>query len=224
MSQNAERTEPSAASGEAATPTASSQTEIANQAETARAAHPLADEQLVALHKIAKALAREKSLTRALALIADKALHLTRCTSTALALLDEDRQMLDFTAVAGRGAAEMVGQRVRVGDALPGQTAVSGEPLLAYSPAQPPFPGDERAPGLSRALLEAEKQSFSRPSDEDRFVVGGVRSAAVVPIFVNGASVGSLAAINRRDGQSFGGSDLLILQDSRERRRCRPPD
>lgn len=161
----------------------------------------LADEQLVALHEVAKSLANERNLTAILKLIADKALHLTSSASTALSLLDDDRQMLDFAAVAGRGAAEMTGQRVRVADALPGHTALTGEPLLAFNPSlpSPPDPGK----GYTSSPIA---------DDQDRLLTSGVvRSAAVVPIFVEGRSIGSLAAINKLDGQSFAGSDLLML-------------
>jgi len=166
----------------------------------------LTDEQLVALHEVTKTLAREKNLHRSLAVIAEKARHLTSCTSTALALLDNERTVLDFVAVAGRGAAEMIGQKVRVSDALPGQTAISGEPLLAFSPS--PFGPDKDS--LKHGLND---QLGSEPFLADDALVGhgGIRSAAVVPIFLDGKSIGSLAAINRQDGQSFGGSDLLIL-------------
>ncbi len=175
-------------------------------------ARHLSDEQLVALHEVTKTLTREQNFHRALAVIAEKARQLTSCTSTALALLDPDRDNLDFIAVAGRGASEMIGQKVRVGDALPGPTAISGEPLLAYSPSKTPFPTDEDKNFSTQDLITGEFDAGDGHSGEDAFAGhGGIRSAAVVPIFLGGKSIGSLAAINRRDGQSFGGSDLLIL-------------
>lgn len=163
----------------------------------------LADEQLVALHEVAKSLANERNLKACLKLIAEKGRHLTNSSSTALVLLEEDRQMLDFAAVAGRGAVEMVGQQVRVADALPGHTALTGEPLLAYNPSLPTVAEADHAKGLA--------DPSSMPEDERLLSSSAVRSAAVVPIFVDGSSVGSLAAIDRLDGQSFAGSDLLIL-------------
>ncbi len=172
------------------------------------AARPLADDQLVVLHEIAKALAQDRGVRSTFALIADKARFLTSSSSAALCLLDEDREVLDFAAVAGRGGADMTGQRVRVADALPGQTALSGEPLLAYNPADPSagYSGKSR-PGPG-PLVPASAIPF-----DERFVMsGGVRSAAVVPIVIGSSSIGSLAAINRLDGQSFTGSDLLMLQ------------
>jgi|GEM_PF-567638 len=177
--------------------------------------HPkfLADEQLVALHEVIKTVSRERNMRRALAVITEKARLLTSCTSTALALLDNDRETLDFMAVAGQGASEMIGQRVRVTDALPGRTAITGEPLLAYSPSKSPV-SDTAANSFSPQdlITPTDRQSGSGLETDDSFSGhGGIRSAAVVPIFLDGKSIGSLAAINRQDGLSFTSSDLLIL-------------
>jgi GAF domain-containing protein len=177
------------------------------EAQLARFAAPprvLADDQLIALHEVAKSLAQDRPLQATLSLVAEKARFLTSSASIALCLLDEERETLDFAAVAGRGAAEMVGQRVRVADALPGQTAISGEPLLAFNPADPAVAGKSGFP----APLDHPAAAFDEPFVRS----GGVRSAAVVPIVIDTASVGSLAAINRIDGESYTGSDLLMLQ------------
>lgn len=161
----------------------------------------LDDDELIALHEVVRALAREQSVPIVLRLIAEKARQLTLSESTALCLVDAGRVNLDFTAVAGRGAVEMVGQTVRVSDALPGHTALTGEPLLAYSPLG------------ARQVDERGKRAHASPSEaSDSFILsGGVRSAAIVPIYIGGQSVGSLGSIDRVDGESFTGKDLLIL-------------
>jgi GAF domain-containing protein len=161
----------------------------------------LADDQLIALHEVTRALAREKNLPAALRLIVEKARQLTRSASTALCRLDESRENLDFAAVAGRGAVEMVGQSVRVADALPGHTAVTGEQLLAYNPLR------------STPVEDRGKHPYPAPTDDSQTFVlsGGIRSAAIVPVYVNGISIGSLGSIDRVDGESFTGKDLLIL-------------
>jgi adenylate cyclase len=65
---------------------------------------------------------------------------------------------------------------------------------------------------LTQTLISGETGSGEGfPSTESFSGHDGVTSAAVVPIFLDGKSVGSLAAINRQDGLSFSGSDLLIL-------------
>ncbi len=171
----------------------------------------LADDQLIVLHEVAKYLAQNRSLPEILSLIAEKACFLTSSASSAVCLLDEARETLEFAAVAGRGAGEMAGQKVRVADALPGQTALTGEPLLAYNPEQARRASARGKTSSRHGESEAE-YGFADSFDEQVVRSGGVRSAAVVPIVVGPASMGSLAAINRLDGQSFTGSDLLVLQ------------
>ncbi len=171
----------------------------------------LADDQLIVLHEVAKYLAQNRSLPEILSLIAEKACFLTSSASSAVCLLDEARETLEFAAVAGRGAGEMAGQKVRVADALPGQTALTGEPLLAYNPEQARRASARGKTSFRHGESEAE-YGFADSFDEQVVRSGGVRSAAVVPIVVGPASMGSLAAINRLDGQSFTGSDLLVLQ------------
>lgn len=161
----------------------------------------LEDDQLIALHEAVRTLTRDQSLAAALRLIAEKARQLTLGESAAVCLLDSKREYLDFTAVAGRAATEMVGQTVRVSDALTGHTALTGEPLLAYNPAQ------------ARPVDDLGKHPHPLPPREaEAFIAsGGVRSAAIVPIFGAAGSVGSIGAIDRIDGESFTGKDLLIL-------------
>jgi GAF domain-containing protein len=158
---------------------------------------PLFDNELVALHEVLRSLTQGRGLKSTLRIIAEKALHLTHCESTAIALLDKDRQMLDFVAVAGKSASDKVGQRLHVEHALPGHTALSGEPLLAYDP------------GLGRAFYPDAALSASYSTSPNS---QGVRSAAVVAIFCDERPSGSFTAMNRVDGQSFNGRDLLILQ------------
>jgi GAF domain-containing protein len=151
------------------------------------------DSPLAALHEVIQAVARQTDLRAALALVAEKAQALTGASSSAITLLDANRTLLDFAAVAGANAEEILGQTVRVEDALAGQTALTGELYLAHNPG-----------GALPAL--------SAGSDPTAFGGGGVRSAAVVPIYVAGRPAGALAALNRADGEAFDGSVLLRLQ------------
>ncbi len=150
------------------------------------------DSPLAALHEVIQAVSRQTDLRATLALVAEKARALTGAASAAIALLDPTRTLLDFAAVAGTNAEEILGQTVRVDDALAGQTALTGELYLAHNPggSLPPLSGPDAdvAPG------------------------GGVRSAAVVPIYVGGRPAGALAALNREDGGAFGGGAVLRLQ------------
>lgn len=150
-----------------------------------RADDDLQDAHLVALHEVVQAVSRRVDSRAALALVAEKALALTGASSAAVTLLDSTRTLLDFTAVAGGDAGDILGQTIRVSDSLAGQTALSGEVHLSHNP---------HATGV------------------DAGMGWGVRSALVVPIFLAGQPAGALAALNRADGESFGGGDLLRLQ------------
>jgi GAF domain-containing protein len=152
----------------------------------------LGEAQLFALHEVMQAVARQTDMRETLALVAEKARSLTGADSSAVTLLDATRTMLDFTAAAGSDAEDILGQTVRVADALAGQTALTGEIYLAHHPAH------------TRPLLATLDPTLSRG--------WGVRSAVVVPIYLNGRSAGALAAINRADDDSFGGGDVLRLQ------------
>ncbi len=145
---------------------------------------------LAALHEVAGAIARQTDPRMTLRVIAEKACVLTQAASAAVSLLDSSRTLLDFAAVAGADAAEIVGQTVRAEDALAGRTALTGEVYLGYSP--------EAASG------EAD---FTGETD---FV--GVRSAVVVPVYLHGTPSGALTVLNRTDGAAFSGADLLCLQ------------
>ncbi len=144
---------------------------------------PPAAPALAALHEVAGAVARQTDPRVTLGVVAEKARALTHAASAAVGLLDSSRTLLDFAAVAGTDAAEIVGQTVRAEDALAGRTALTGEVHLSHSP--------------------------DAATSETDFV--GVRSAVVVPIYMDGTPVGALTALNRTDGGAFTGADLLCL-------------
>lgn len=156
------------------------------------AGEELLDSHLVAIHQVIQAIARQIDSREVLPLIASKARSLTSAESTAVVLLDSSRSYLDFVAVSGSDASDMVGQRVLVDDALLGHTALTGEIYLADNLT------------ISRPVLP------SLTPDSNLSV--GVRSAAVVPIYLSGTPVGAFAALNRVDGESFSGVDVLRLQ------------
>jgi len=152
----------------------------------------LRDSHLNAIHEVVQAIARHIDVREVLPLIAAKARTLTSAESTAIVLLDPSRSCLDFAAVSGADASEMVGQRVLVDDALLGHTALTGEIYVADNLTS------------SRPLL---------PSlESDNALSLGVKSAAVVPIYLSGTTVGAFAALNRSDNESFNGIDVLRLQ------------
>ena len=127
-----------------------------------------------------------------LAVIAEKARVLTQAASAAVSLLNSSRTLLDFAAVAGADAAEVFGQTVRAEDALAGRTALTGELYLIHHPD-----------------AAADETNSADPS----VAVGvGVRSAIVVPIYLDGRPSGAVTILNRTDGDAFSGGDLLCLQ------------
>ena len=153
---------------------------------------PLQDQHLVALHEVVGALARQNDPRATLALIAEKARLMTGAASAAVSLLDASRTLLDFAAVAGADASDILGQTVRVEDALAGRTALTGELFLTHHP----FPNP----------------SETASADPSVAVGVGVRSAMVVPLYFNGKPAGALTVLNRRDEGAFSGADLLRLQ------------
>ena len=151
---------------------------------------PDPDAFLTALHEAAGAVARQSDPHAALQTIAEKARLLTGAASAAVSLLNPERTLLDFAAVAGADAADIAGQTVRVEDALAGRTALTGEPYFIQH-SEPP------ASGIGSA---------------DPGAGVGVRSAVVVAIYLDGVASGAITILNRLNGEAFSGGDLLCLQ------------
>ncbi len=184
--------EPAETAGEApAASQADAQTQADAQADTPTRDGGL-DQHLVALHEVVGAVARQSDPRATLALIAEKARLLTGAASAAVSLLDASQTLLDFAAVAGADAADILGQTVRVADALAGRTALTGEVFLTHNP-------DPSQPEAGTA-------------DPTVAVGVGVRSAMVVPLYLEGKPAGALSVLNRRGEGAFSGGDLLRLQ------------
>ncbi len=150
---------------------------------------PLLDRHLTALHEVVGAVARQTDPRLTLALIAEKARTLTGAGSAAVCLLNSSRSLLDFAAVSGPDAAEILGQSVRVEDALAGHTALTGEIYLTHHP----------------------EPTTAEPSDPSLASIG-LRSALVVPLYRHGRPAGAISVLNRQDDGAFSGGDLLCLQ------------
>lgn len=149
----------------------------------------LTDGQLVSLHQVMREIACQDDTRQILHLIADRACALTSASNAAIMLLDPQRQRLDFVAAAGIDARQIQGVRVRVEDALAGHTALSGEVFVGEN------------------LTSAALASIGDP----RTAIG-VQSAAIVPVFLGGVSSGAVAVTNNTIGDSFDGTDVLLLQ------------
>ena len=144
------------------------------------------------LHEAVQAIARQTDARDTLPILAEKARGMTSAASVAVTLLDAGRSLLDFAAVAGPDADQIVGQTVRADDALAGQTALTGEIYLAHHA------------GAARPLLAALEPDLSQG--------WGVRSAAVVPIYRQGKPQGAITAINRDGDGAFTPADIISLQ------------
>ena len=108
-------------------------------------------------------MARQTDPRLTLALIAEKARALTGAGSAAVCLLNASQSLLDFASVSGPDAAEILGQSVRVEDALAGHTALTGEIYLTHHP----------------------EPTTAEPSDPSVASIG-LRSALVVPLYRHG--------------------------------------
>jgi len=138
------------------------------------------------IREIGAMVVRQSERPQVLDMVAQKVLDLTGATGAAVALLDEDRQMMSLAAAAGENSSELLGLKVRVEDSLNGRVVRDAQPYIAYEETQ-----DQPRSGIGTGI--------------------GVRSAIVVPI-VSGAEVlGSLAVINRKDGRPFTEDDPRLL-------------
>ena len=141
--------------------------------------------------RLTEALATPLPATDMHQLVVEEASRLTDAASAALCLLDESRTMLDFVAVAGGSAAEILGLRIRLADSLSEAVVASGEPVLIDNRTPQPSLGDP--------LIFADNSV-------------GPRSAAVVPIYQDKRLIGTLSALNKNsEDTSFGEEDLDIL-------------
>lgn len=129
-------------------------------------------------------------------MVVEEARRLTSASRAGLCLLTEERDMLDYIAVAGESAQEIVGLRVKVADSLSESVVQTGQPLLLDRRTAQET-GDLFAP------LEEESASYKAPprwaSSEAQ---SGPRSAIVVPVFSAGRIIGALSALNKVDGVS----------------------
>lgn len=152
----------------------------------------ISDPHLVAFHEVIQAVARQSDLRQALALIAEKARSVSTASTASVMILDESRTLLHFDAVAGPEASQMIGQTVFASDSLAGHTALTGEIYLLHN--------------------SAESQPLVGSLDPELTLGLGVRSAAVLPIYISGRPTGALAVINRENHGAFGGDDVIRLQ------------
>jgi GAF domain-containing protein len=136
-----------------------------------------------ALRRVARSISAAEPLSSTLHLITSEAAALTRSSTAAIGLREDDGRMLEFKAAYGDRAVEMRGLRVIAEHSLAESAIRTGRPALL---TQQPFP-------------------------DSTSVMGGYHSAAVVPINRDGRVVGAIFCTNRTDGESFGDQDTMAL-------------
>ena len=135
-------------------------------------------------------------------MVVEEARRLTEAATAALCLLADGREMLDFVAVSGENADDIVGLKIRVADSLSESVLASGEPVLidGRTPVETgdlfaveeDFPPEKREKGKGRSPFPTPNTQHPIPNTHS-----SPRSAAVVPIWQDGRVVGTLTALNK---------------------------
>src|SRR5947207_1146733 len=92
-----------------------------------------AAQQRAAIRRLIQSLAAPVPSTEVHQAVVEEARRLTDADSAAFCLLSEGREYLDFAAVAGENAQEIVGLRIRVADSLSETVVETGQPFVLDS-------------------------------------------------------------------------------------------
>ena len=114
-----------------------------------------AAQQRSAIRRLMSVLGESPIASDAQQMVVEEARRLTEAATAALCLLADGGEMLDFVAVAGENADDIVGLRIRIADSLSESVLATGEPVLV----------DERA-----ALETGDLFAFA----EDELVTGRI--------------------------------------------------
>ena len=175
-----------------------------------------AAQQRAAVRRLMNLLSASPIASEIQQMIVEEARRLTEAATAALCLLAEEREMLDFVAVAGENADDIVGLRIRVADSLSENVLATGESVLVDG-RNALETGD-----LFALQGEAIQNSKSRiqnpyvPKSKIQNPQTSPRSAAVVPVRRDGRLIGTLTALNKTgDGAvpvpAFDADDLDTL-------------
>jgi GAF domain-containing protein len=164
--------------------------------------------QRAAVRRIAQAITQRAQTQELNQVVVEEAVRLTNATSAALCLLVGSGDQLEFVAVEGEHAAQILGLRIRVADSISESVLASGSPVLMdgnnLAATGDLFATSEHADsgrGANRALS-------TNPVNRV------VRSAAVVPLLDNGRMIGTLVTHNKGSDNNaalFDQEDLDIL-------------
>ena len=158
-----------------------------------------------AVRRLTAALSRGLRAQELNQIVVEEAVRLTDATSAAICLLVDSNDQLDFVAVAGENAGQILGLRIRSADSVSESVLQSGTPVLL----------DSRQLAATGDLFAGGEQNESQSQAVESTATGGARrSAAIVPILDNGRIVGTLVAQNKgRDNSAtlFEQDDLDVL-------------
>ena len=163
-----------------------------------------AAQQRTAVRRLMTVLSESPIASDTQQMVVEEARRLTEAATAALCLLADGREMLDFVAVAGENADDIVGLRIRVADSLSEAALTSGEPILIDG-RTPLETGDLFAAveddDLTAGKRERGKGKNQAPAPDARTPTpanhSSPRSAAVVPIWQEGRVIGTLTALNK---------------------------
>ncbi|MCX6378591.1 MAG: GAF domain-containing protein [Armatimonadetes bacterium] len=149
-----------------------------------------------AIHRLTEAVQLLTPARDVCQMVVEEARRLTSASRAGLCLFTVERDMLDYVAVAGENALDIVGLRIKVADSLSEPVIKTGQPLLL----------DRRTPletGDLFAPLEAGNAAYKpAPRWTSSEAQSGPRSAAVVPVMSAGRTIGTLSALNKVDSTS----------------------
>ncbi len=150
--------------------------------------------QRVAVRRLTESLTTPLPARDVMHIIVEEANRLTNSASSALCLLSENREMLDFVATSGENAQEILGLRVRVADSLAEDVMTSRAPVVIFD-SMTPETGNlfSPSPSFSSDIYSQENVSSGVKSATAR-----PRSAATVPIIKAGVIIGTLSALNKQ--------------------------
>ncbi len=161
-----------------------------------------AAQQRAAFRRLAETLHTEAPASDIQQMIVEEARKLTSAATAALCLLTPERDLLDFVAVAGENAEEILGLKIRVNDSLSENVLATGEPALI----------DTRTAQETGSLFsEMDEEAQPRPRFRDSQSLP--RSAVVVPLYYSGKLVGTLSALNKDGDLSEGTPFAAFDQD-----------
>ncbi len=160
-----------------------------------------------AVRRMLSALSGRIQLHELNQIVVDSALRLTGASGAALCLVVEGCDQLDFVAVAGENAGQIVGLRIRVADSISESALKSGN-AIAMDSRQLAVTGDLFTAGERDVTADVGLGAVQRVA------APASRTAAVVPLIDNDRTVGTLVVQNKggdHNASQFDSDDIDCL-------------